>query len=281
MQSLTFELIDQAVSGNKNSLETLLFSVQDVVYNLSLRMLGNPHDAEDATQEIIIRIITKLSTFRKESAFSTWVYRIATNHLLNYKKGFFAKMPPLSFEFYGEDIQNGFIENNSTLMQGVDESLLSEELKMSCTNVMLQCFEPQDRIIYILGTMFRVDSKICGEILEITPEAYRKRLSRLRNKMAEFLGAYCELGSSKNCSCTKRIGYAISSHRLNPTNFEYLNLNKLDENSVHDYTQAMENLDDLSSVFAALPKYRSPQLVKNYICEILESNLFQTIREEI
>lgn len=277
MQNETFELIDQAVNGDKQSLETLLLSVQDMVYNLSLRMLGIPHDAEDVTQEIIICIITKLSTFRKESAFPTWVFRIATNHLLNYKKGFFAKFPPLSFEFYGEDIKNGFIESNLALTQGVDESLLSEELKMSCTNVMLQCFEPLDRIIYILGTMFKVDSKICGELLGISPEAYRKRLSRLRSKMADFLGTYCELGSSNNCSCTKRLGYAISSHRLNPVNLEYSTLDKLNDSLLQDYTQAMDNLDELSFVFAQLPKYRSPETVKKYICNLLSSNYMQTI----
>ena len=281
MQNENFELLDLAVNGDKNSLEALIISVQDMVYNLSLRMLGNTHDAEDASQEIIIRIITKLSTFRKESAFSTWVYRIATNHLLNYKKGFFSKLPPLSFEFYGEDIKNGFIENTSTLLQGVDEALLTEELKMSCTNVMLQCFEPQDRIIYILGTMFRVDSKICSDILEMTPETYRKRLSRLRSKMAEFLGSYCELGSSKNCSCKKRLGYAISSHRLHPTNLEYSNLVQIDESVLLDYTKAMENLDDLSFVFAELPKYRSPEIVKNFVNEILASNDFQTVQTEV
>jgi RNA polymerase sigma factor (sigma-70 family) len=280
MQNETFELIDLAINGDKKSLEALLLSVSDMVYNISLRMLGNPHDAEDATQEIIISIITKLSTFRKESAFSTWVYRIATNHLINYKKGFFAKLPPLSFEFYGEDIKNGFIENNSALTHGIDESLLAEELKMSCTNVMLQCFAPQDRIIYILGAMFRVDSKICGEILSLSPEAYRKRLSRLRNKMADFLGTYCELGSSKKCSCTKRLGYAISSHRLNPTNLEFSNLDKLDESILQDYTLAMDKLDDLSFVFAQLPRYSPPQIIKSFICEILASNYMQTVQVE-
>ncbi len=281
MENTTFELIDLSLNGDKESLESLIFSVQDMVYNLSLRMLGNPQDAEDATQEIIIRIITKLSTFRKESAFSTWVYRIATNLLLNYKKGFFAKLPQLSFEFYGDDIKKGYIDNNPTLLGGVDESLLSEELKMSCTNVMLQCFEPQDRIIYILGTMFKVDSKICGEILGISPEAYRKKLSRLRSKMAEFLGTYCGLCNSGNCSCKKRIGYAISSHRLNPANLEYSSLDKLDESLLSDYTQAMEDLDDLSFVFAELPKYRSPQTVKSFISEILASKNMQTIQTEV
>ncbi len=86
MQKKESELIDQAVNGDKKVLESLLLSVQDMIYNLSLRMLGSPQDAEDAVQEIMIKIITQLSTFRKESTFSTWAYRVATNYLINCKK---------------------------------------------------------------------------------------------------------------------------------------------------------------------------------------------------
>ena len=99
-------LIDQATAGDEKALETLLTGVQDLVFNLSLRMLGTFPDAEDASQEILLKIITHLSAFKKESAFSTWVFRIAVNHLQNYKKSMFAHQP-LSFEYYGYDIENG------------------------------------------------------------------------------------------------------------------------------------------------------------------------------
>ncbi len=274
MQTDPFHLVDKALDGDKQALGELLLSVQDMVYNLSLRMLGSPHDAEDASQEIYLRIITKLSSFKKESAFSTWVYRIATNHLLNYKKSMFAKMPPLSFEYYGADIESGCIKNSGALMAGVDEDLLEQELKMSCTNVMLQCFDPESRLIYVLGTMLKVDSKVCGEILDITPEAYRQRLSRLRQKMAVFLSEYCGLASSPKCSCKKRVGYAIQNHRLNPVSLEYTQL-KPDEKL--RYLQAMDEMDAQSQIFANLPTYRSPQKTKDFLLELLRSEDMETI----
>jgi RNA polymerase sigma factor (sigma-70 family) len=270
-------LVDKAVSGNKQALSELLHSVQDIIYNLSLRMLGSPHDAEDAAQEINIRIITRLSTFKKESAFSTWVYRLATNHLLNYKKSMFAKMPPLSFEYYGADIEAGFVPVTPALTGGVDENLLAEELKLSCTNVMLQCFDPESRLIYVLGTMFKADSKICGEILEITPEAYRQRFSRIRQKMAAFLSEYCGLASSPKCNCKKRVGYAIQNHRLNPARLEY---SQLKAKKHQEYKQAMEEMDTQSLIFANLPHYRSPQTVKNYLYKVLHSNEMSTILQK-
>ncbi len=272
MQAEQFYLVDKAVGGDRQALEELVLSVSDMVYNLSLRMLGSPQDAEDASQEIYIRIITRLTTFKKESAFSTWVYRVATNHLLNYKKSMFAKIPALSFEFYGADIEAGCIENSPALMAGVDEDLLAQELKMSCTNVMLQCFEPESRLIYILGTMLKVDSKVCGEILGITPEAYRQRLSRLRQKMAGFLSEYCGMASSPMCNCKRRVGYAIQNRRLDPANLEYARLEQASA-----YVQAMEEMDAKSQVFADLPSYRSPQKVRDFLQEILRSEDMVTI----
>lgn len=278
MQTEQFILVDRAIGGDKMALEELILTVSDMAYNLSLRMLGSPHDAEDASQEIYVRIITGLSSFKKESAFSTWVYRVAINHLLNYKKSMFAKMPPLSFEYYGADIEAGFVENARGLTCDLDEAILAQELKFSCTNVMLQCFDPESRLIYVLGIMFKMDSKICGEILEITPEVYRQRLSRIRQKMAEFLKQYCGLASSEKCNCKKRIGYAITSHRLNPSNLEYSCLEQSDTSVILEYTQAMEEMDEQSLVFARLPKYRSPKAVKDFLQSILHSDNMAAIQ---
>ena len=175
------DLLNKATAGDKESLETILLSIQDLVFNLSLRMLGTFPDAEDATQDILLKIITHLSSFKRESSFTTWVFRIAVNHLINYKKHMFAHAP-LSFEFYGNDIENAPVLELPDLTQEVDKAILAEELKMSCTNVMLQCLDTESRCIFVLGTMFKVDSRIAGDVLGLTPEAYRQRLSRIRKK---------------------------------------------------------------------------------------------------
>lgn len=62
-------LIDQAVAGDKKALELIIGDIQDLVFNLSLRMLGMVADAEDASQEILIKVMTHLSSFRRESSF--------------------------------------------------------------------------------------------------------------------------------------------------------------------------------------------------------------------
>lgn len=274
-QMETQKLVRLAAEGDKGALEQLLTGVQDLVFNLSLRMLGTIHDAEDASQEILIRVMTNLASFRGESAFTTWVFRIAVNHLKNYKKSMFAQHP-LSFEYYGEDIVSGKEKDIPDLTMGVDRNLLEQELKLSCTNVMLQCLDTDSRCIYILGTMFRVDSRLAAEILEISPEAYRQRLSRIKKKMAGFLDEYCGLSGKGVCSCSKRISYAIATHRVNPEKPEYTSLEENTE-FLQGCKTAMEEIDDRSLVFSSLPAYRTTRAARQYLNEFLKSDCYSMI----
>ena len=265
------DLIQKATAGDKPSLETVMLSVQDLVFNLSLRMLGTFPDAEDASQDILLKVMTHLSSFKGESSFSTWVFRIAVNHLKDYKRHMFAQFP-LSFEFYGDDIKNARTEDVPDLTQNVEQAILAEELKLSCTNVMLQCLDTESRCIFILGTMFHVDSRIAGDILGITPEAYRQRLSRVRKKMADFLKEYCgEYGKGK-CRCADRVNYAIQSHRINPAQLYFQPA--ASAQVILDVKEAMEEIDDLSQEFSFCRTYQSPENLKQFIKEFLNGASF-------
>ena len=270
--------VDKATAGDKKALETLVTSVQDMVFNLSLRMLGTFADAEDATQDILLKMITHLSSFRGDSSFTTWVFSIAVNHLKNYKKHMFARRP-LSFEYYGDDIENGKIQDVPDLTQDVEKDILAEELKMSCTNVMLQCFDMESRCIFILGTMFKLDSRIAGEVLEMTPEAYRQRLSRIRKKMADFLGQYCGEYGSGRCKCKERVNYAIQNDRINPLQLDYTTATEISIQTMMDVKNAMEDIDDLSQDFSFCKPYQSPERTKHLIQEFLKSTQLSIVQK--
>ena len=270
-------LVNKATAGDKKALETLVASVQDIVFNLSLRMLGTFADAEDATQDILLKMIAHLSSFRGDSSFTTWVFSIAANHLKNYKKHMFARYP-LSFEYYGDDIENGKVQDVPDLTQNVEKDVLAEELKMSCTNVMLQCLDMESRCIFILGTMFKIDSRIAGDILEMTPEAFRQRLSRIRRKMADFLGQYCGEYGGGRCKCKDRVNYAIQSHRINPLQLDYTAATEISIQTMLDVKNAMEDIDDLSQDFSFCKPYQSPERTKHLIQEFLDSTQFSIIQ---
>ena len=186
---------------------------------------------------------------------------------------------PLSFEYYGNDIENANIQDVPDLTQNVEKDILAEELKMSCTNVMLQCLDMESRCIFILGTMFKIDSRIAGDILEMTPEAYRQRLSRIRKKMADFLEEYCGEYGSGRCKCKERVNYAIQSHRVNPLQLNYMTATEIPAQTMIDVKNAMEDIDDLSQDFSFCKPYQSPERTRRLIQEFLDSTQFSIIQK--
>src|SRR5205823_6862933 len=80
------ELVTHVRNAKREALETLMTRHQRWIYNIVLRMVYHPQDAEDVTQEILIKLMTRLSTFEGRSSFRTWLYRIVVNHVLNMKR---------------------------------------------------------------------------------------------------------------------------------------------------------------------------------------------------
>ena len=76
------DLARQALDGDRDAVDRLVRDLQGDVYGLAIRMLWNREDAEDATQEILVRVVTRLSQFDFRSRLRTWVYRVAVNYLL-------------------------------------------------------------------------------------------------------------------------------------------------------------------------------------------------------
>src|SRR5688572_780159 len=80
------DLARRAVDGDRDAVAALVRGIEGVVYALALRTLWHREDAEDATQEILVRVVTRLAQFDFKSRLKTWVYRVATNYLLDVKK---------------------------------------------------------------------------------------------------------------------------------------------------------------------------------------------------
>jgi RNA polymerase sigma factor (sigma-70 family) len=89
-------LVEKARLGDASAVEALVRELADPLYRLALRMTANPADAEDATQEVLVKVVTHLASFRGESAVRTWAWRIAVRHLLDMKK---SRVEALSLDF--------------------------------------------------------------------------------------------------------------------------------------------------------------------------------------
>lgn len=210
------QLAQEAQAGNRLALEQLVARVQDKIYGLALRMRWHPEDARDATQEILIRVITHLGSFRGESRFTTWVYRIAANYLNTARPGRL-EAERYTFARFAAELDEGLADVPDERAPTPDEALLLEEIKIGCTLGMLLCLDRAQRLAYILGEILELDHQEAARILDITPAAFRKRLSRARAEIVHFTQAKCGLVKAANsCRCRHRVAVAVQTGRINP-----------------------------------------------------------------
>lgn len=213
-------LIHLITKGNTEALNTLILRHKDWIFNVALHMTGNLHEAEDVTQEILIKIITKLSSFRFKSSFKTWLYRITINHVMTMrKKGkelFFS-----SFESH-RDVLDFLPDKECGDDFSVSRELLMEETKIECMLGMLLCLTREQRIVFILGGIFEIDSITGSEMLEISEANFRKRLSRARQELKNFMKGNCSLIDENNtCKCSRKTKAAIEKGIVDPDNLKY------------------------------------------------------------
>jgi len=216
------ELASSALTGNKDSLETLVRRHQPWVFNIALRMLWRRDRAEDATQEILIKVVTKLSTFRGQSKFRTWLYRIAFNHLLNVRK---SEIEDHSVTF--TDMGRALDETPDWDLPDpksvpVELPLLVEEARVGCMTAMLMCLDRRQRMAFILGEYFGVTSEVGGEVMEVSPENFRQLLSRARRDLYQFMHDKCGLVNAANpCRCAKKTRSYMEAGYVDPARLEF------------------------------------------------------------
>ena len=212
------DLARQAISGDRDALDRLVRALQGDVYGLALRMLWNREDAEDATQEILVRTVTRLAQFDFRSTLKTWVYRIAVNYILDVKKSPIERMQ-LNFQRFGDDLVEGLSADGPA---DSERSLLVEEVKIGCTLGMLQCLDRPHRLAYVLGEILDLPGPEAAEALGISPDLFRKRLQHARAAIEAFTRTYCGLASdSAVCACHRRVPAALRLGRVNPEAIDF------------------------------------------------------------
>jgi RNA polymerase sigma factor (sigma-70 family) len=264
------DLVIKAKNGDRNALEELLESIRDRLYNLSVRMLWHPQDAEDATQEILIRIFTHLGTFRGDSSFQTWIYRVASNYLLTTRKRRMEKLE-LSFDAFAEDLDRGLVGAPVSVNPELEKSLLAEEVKVGCTHGMLLCLDRPHRLAYILGEILELNGRESASILEVSPDTFRKRLSRARRTVADFMNRKCGIVNPDNpCRCAKRIRYAMETGRVNPDKLLFAGAYLVIPKTVRKEVKRLGELRDAATLLRNHPNYRSPENLREAILKLLK-----------
>jgi RNA polymerase sigma factor (sigma-70 family) len=272
-------LLGRIRDGNREALEKLVTRHQAWIYNLILRMVYLPQDAEDATQEVLVKMVTKLSSFQGKSQFRTWLYRIAINHVLNMRRTR-AEAAGWTFERYGEALTNApDLELPDPQSIPADVQLLVDEARIGCSSGMLLCLDREQRLVYILGEIFGVSAKIGAELLEITPENFRQKLSRARRDLHQFMHHQCGLVNAANpCRCAKKTQAFIQAGYVDPRNLLFARAHLARVREVAP--SVPEDINELDAAYAAIhrehPFQPSPDFV-GALRELMNQPTFQSI----
>lgn len=216
-------LVERVHSGDHRALELLVERHQAWIYNIAVRMVFQPQDAEEVTQEVLVKVITRLASFRGESSFRTWLYRIVANHVLNMKRRD-SKDVTLTFAAYGAAIdRTPDLDLPDPRSVPVEVPLLVEEAKVSCTMGMLLCLDRRQRLVFTLGEILGASDTVGGEVLEMTAANFRQSLSRARRDLYQFMNGQCGLVNEENpCRCTKKTRGFIQDGHVDPLGLRFV-----------------------------------------------------------
>jgi DNA-directed RNA polymerase specialized sigma24 family protein len=227
-------------------------------------------------------VITKLDSFKFNSSFTTWVYRIATNHTLNFIES--KKREPLfSFHEYGEKLdRTPDLPLAANAYPAVGNEVLVEEVKQTCMSGMLMCLAADSRLVFIIGEILGFNDKVGSEITGLSPENFRMTLSRAKKDLYNFMNDKCGLVNKNNpCRCTKKTKAFIEAGYVNPDSLLfYPKYKSFVENIVADKQHEMES--DLYSSYQKLFRDQtvlSNREIANELAKILASPKIKNIFE--
>ena len=177
-------VINAVLDGDVNAYEYLVKAYEKNVSNLALRMVGNSEDAYDMSQEAFIKAYNSLHSFRGDSKFSVWLYRIVSNVCLDYLRARNRKATvSLSVENDdGEDVELDIADEASSPQALLDRSLTRDAVRRG-----LQALPPDHREILLLREIQGLSYGEIADTLDLEVGTVKSRIFRARKKLCAFL----------------------------------------------------------------------------------------------
>lgn len=188
MEASDNELLSLIREDHVQAANILIDRYRPYVLNLA-RQKVEPEYVEDITQDILLKVFVSIKKFEQRSLLSTWIYRIAVNHLLRHK-GSSARLldHPNKVQY--------------RMASASDENELLKERKEAMLLGMTLCMDAEQRMVITLADIFKLDHNVASVIMNTTPVNFRKRLSRTRKELKYFINNQCSLLNSKGtCRC--------------------------------------------------------------------------------
>ncbi len=191
-------IVRKVLGGDANAFETLVLEYEKNVYNIALRMTGNSEDAADMTQEAFIKAYNSLQSFRGDSKFSVWLYRIVSNVCLDFLRSR-NRRPTVSLSVEdddGEDAQLDVADESQSPELLLDRKLTRESVRRG-----LDSLPPDYRQILLLREIQGLSYDEISQALCLEVGTVKSRIFRARKRLCTFLiddGNISDFSSSGN-----------------------------------------------------------------------------------
>lgn len=182
-------LVKQCQRGNPDAMGRLIVKYQDRLYNAILKICGNSDDAAELTQESFVKVLENIDTFRSQSSFYTWLFRIGVNLTLNVCK---RKIRLGMRSLEAGDSEDKNLKFTEALADARQETPAAEAEKQELIQRVLaglEKLEDQQRTIIVLRDIEGMDYEQIAEVLNLELGTVKSRLSRARFALKELLQA--------------------------------------------------------------------------------------------
>ena len=267
------ELALRSAAGDRDALGELCEAMIDPMYRLALRFSGNPTDAEDAAQEVMVRLVTGLSTFEGRSQFTTWAYTVAVRQLQRTKRR------PTEQSVAGPEPFGDFIDQfvDGTPIEGetkTEGDELAADVRLSCTYGMLLCLSRDQRVAYLMGDLLGFTDVVAAEITDVTAAAHRQRLARARGVMRGLMADRCGLVRAENpCRCSKLVQPSINNGLLDQANPAFAShrgvVLPIETDTLERAASELDIATGVAEVYRSAPGFEHPTTLWNSLVDAM------------
>jgi RNA polymerase sigma-70 factor (ECF subfamily) len=180
------DLINRFKKGDTPAFGEIVLKYQDKVYNLCRHMLRNAEDAEDAAQDVFLKAYQALLKFQPDASLYTWLYRIATNTCIDYKK------KPIFESLFGDNGEGERLVHDRASDTPSPEKLYQLKQTDEALQESLEKLSPKLRAIIVLKEIEELSYEEIADALEISLGTVKSRIARAREELQKLMQKFRE-----------------------------------------------------------------------------------------
>jgi len=261
------ELISGLKNGSSECFNYIFKNYGVKIYNLALRMTGNKEDAEDITQETLIKVYRNIDKFKGNSHIYTWIYAITKNNCLRHLE----KINKVSFSSLEYLIDN--VQSKSTY-QDPEKAFYISQVKEGCLMGLVRSLPFYQRLAFILVILFKISVRDTAAIIGKNENTVRILIHRARMNIKNFLCRNCSLYDKKNsCKCENLINFSMKQGWIKK--YKIKSKNKKERIiSIETLEDELNHIKKITDLYLKIPEKMPSNLINKKIYDSIKKEKF-------